>query len=110
MKHFFTFTILILLILTFVPMGAFAQYNFSPYSGNPVVPKGGSGMWDEVAAWAPHVTIVNDTFYLTYNGTLTFNPFQLASELRLHQMDTRLINISLIQFWLEMEAVLMHTT
>jgi predicted GH43/DUF377 family glycosyl hydrolase len=43
---------------------------FTAYtSGNPVVPKGGPGTWDDFAAWWTGVTVVNDTFYLTYIGT-----------------------------------------
>jgi predicted GH43/DUF377 family glycosyl hydrolase len=56
-----------------------AQPDFAAYSaGNPVVPKGSSGAWDENATWAPRVAVINDTFYLTYNGTSSFETVPIA--------------------------------
>ena len=52
----------------------YAQLPFAPfsaYSGNPVVSKT-PGMWDQSAIWWASVIVVNDTFYLTYDGTNNF--------------------------------------
>jgi predicted GH43/DUF377 family glycosyl hydrolase len=52
----------------------YSQPDFTAYTaGNPVVPRGGSGTWDRGAVWAATVTVVNDTFYLIYNGTINFS-------------------------------------
>jgi len=69
----------ILVIVLISSVCIMAQPNFTPYSsGNPVLPKGNSGDWDENALWAPSVTVVNDTFYLTYNGTTNFQMVPIA--------------------------------
>jgi predicted GH43/DUF377 family glycosyl hydrolase len=52
----------------------YAQLPFAPfsaYSGNPVV-TATSGEWDQSAVWWCNVIVVNDTFYLTYDGTSSF--------------------------------------
>ena len=64
-------TILVVLVLM---LNAMAQPEFIAYSdGNPVIPKGISGSWDAGAVWAPTMSVVNDTFYLTYQGARNYN-------------------------------------
>jgi len=65
------------LLLTVVIVGvifcnAFSQLNPQPVLNNPVVPMGTSGAWDDSGVWWPNVTVVNDTFYMFYNGSANF--------------------------------------
>jgi len=62
-------TLLLLIVFIFVSNNSFAQLNPQPFESNPVVPIGASGTWDDSALWWSCVTVVNDTFYLVYNGT-----------------------------------------
>lgn len=73
MKHF-----TILFFFVFIVNNAFTQTDLQPYENNPVVPKGASGSWDDSAVWWPNVTVLNDTFYMIYNGTDNW-PSQPAS-------------------------------
>ncbi len=46
-----------------------AQPNFTVYAeGNPVIGKGTLGSWDYFGAWFSCVSVINDTFYVTYVG------------------------------------------
>ena len=63
--------ILTLVLLQIIPV--YAQPDFTAYTaGNPVIPRGGTGSWDRGSVWSPIVTVVNDTFYMVYNGTVDY--------------------------------------
>jgi len=66
MNHFVKVGLLFVLLFSLSE----AQPLFTPYTaGNPVIPKGFAGTWDQHAVFWPIVSVVNDTFYLTYLGT-----------------------------------------
>ncbi len=50
---------------------AYAQPDFTAYTaGNPIIPRGPAGSWDVGLAFRPCLTVVNDTFYVCYNGSI----------------------------------------
>ena len=62
--------LLILVLVLMVVIPAYAQPDFTAYTaGNPVIPRGPAGSWDVGGVWSSHLTVVNDTFYMIYNGT-----------------------------------------
>ena len=68
MKRSVKFGAILLLLVSMFSLSS-AQPVFTPYtSGNPVIPKGLAGSWDMEAVFWPIVSVVNDTFYLTYLG------------------------------------------
>ena len=61
---------LILALVSLIIIPAYAQPDFTAYTaGNPVIPKGPAG-WDVGLAFRPGLTVVNDTFYVCYNGSV----------------------------------------
>jgi len=65
MKHFVKIGLILVLLFSISE----AQPLFTPYTaGNPVIPKGPAGQWDMQAVFWPIVSVINDTFYLTYLG------------------------------------------
>ena len=74
MKQLLTYFCLLVLLNIICSNSMYAQLPFAPfsaYSGNPVVSKT-PGTWDQSAVWWADVIVVNDTFYLTYDGTSNF--------------------------------------
>ncbi len=70
MKSYF----LLLGIVIVFSTSAVAQTDLTVLSdGNPVIPLGGFDTWDHGAVWAPTISVINDTFYLTYQGTRDYN-------------------------------------
>jgi predicted GH43/DUF377 family glycosyl hydrolase len=62
--------LLILVLVLTVVIPAYAQPDFTAYTaGNPVIPRGPAGSWNVGGVWSSHLTVVNDTFYMVYNGT-----------------------------------------
>jgi len=62
---------LILALVSLIIIPAYAQPDFTAYTaGNPVISKGGAGSWDLGLAFRPGLTVVNDTFYVCYNGSV----------------------------------------
>jgi len=78
MKQLYTALFLLILFTGIISKSVYAQLPFEPftaYTGNPVVHS--TPGWDQdavwwPAVWWPNVIFVNDTFYLTYNGTNNF--------------------------------------
>jgi len=63
----------ILILVLALTVNALAQPVFTAYTAeNPVVPKGPGGSWDVGPVWAPTITVINDTFYMTYQGTRSY--------------------------------------
>jgi len=61
--------ILVLVLIPIIP--AYTQPDFTAFTaGNPVIPRGPAGSWDVGLAFRPSLTVVNDTFYLCYNGSI----------------------------------------
>jgi len=63
-------TCFLILILHFSCI--YGQPNLIPYDSNPVIPIGQTNDWDDSALWWPNITVVNDTFYIIYNGSPNF--------------------------------------
>ena len=62
---------LILALVLIVLIPAYSQPDFTSYTpGNPVIPRGPAGSWDVGLTVRPSLTVVNDTFYLCYNGSI----------------------------------------
>ena len=68
----FCLAVLFSLILPAIAYGQLPSDPFVAYSNNPVIPRTVE-QWDSRAVWWPGVTFINDTFYITYNGTSDFN-------------------------------------
>ncbi len=64
---------LLLTVSLFLDGWAQGPPSFVPYNeGNPVVKKGSAGTWDSGTVLLPCVTVVNDTIYMTYFGTIDY--------------------------------------
>ncbi len=62
--------LMMLALVSLIIIPAYAQPDFTAYTaGNPVIPRGTAGSWDVGAVWGAHLTVVNDTFYVIYNGS-----------------------------------------
>src|SRR3990170_1131204 len=74
MKRILSSFCLLVLFNIICSNSVYAQLPFAPfsaYSGNPVV-SATPGSWDQSAVWWANVIVVNDAFYLTYDGTNNF--------------------------------------
>ena len=80
MKKLFNTFYFAAMLIGIISNWTFAQLPFEPfaaYSNNPVVAST-AGTWDQSAIWWANVIVVDDTFYLTYNGTDNFPTAPLA--------------------------------
>ena len=53
----------------FSPIVSFAQTNFVKYTGNPILPLGNPGEWDDAGAAYAHVSFDGTTYHLWYSGS-----------------------------------------
>ena len=63
-------TIIIIAVLLFIPVGTAtqAQTDWRKYDGNPVLPKGPAGSWEDEGVFNPEVIFDGGTFKMWYGG------------------------------------------
>ncbi len=70
------FTVTVFLLLP--PALIVAQTNFVKYTGNPILPLGNPGEWDDAEASFAHVLYDGSTYHMWYSGAPTENSYRIG--------------------------------